>query len=176
MHVVAARVHYAARGRREGKPGVLLDRQRVDVATDRDDRGAGAGAGNARNESRRTDALDGDRRDRGDFAREHRRRALLVEGELGMLVQVAPKRHEPIAQLDAELRARRAHRLRRPPGVLCHDTNTFVPVPSRTSDLMVSASMKSVSTVTPSPGASRGTRTIPSASIVHSGVTTSRAQ
>src|SRR5690349_14441631 len=49
--------------------------------------------------------------------------------------------------------------------------------PARTtSDRTVSDSIISTSTSTPSPGRSRGTATMPFASIVHSGETTSRAQ
>ena len=57
-----------------------------------------------------------------------------------------------------------------------HATGTIAGPAARVSLRSVSESMKSVSTVTPIPGRSSGTRTMPSESMVHSGVTTSRAQ
>ena len=57
-----------------------------------------------------------------------------------------------------------------------HATATADDVARSTSTRVVSDSMRSTSTSTPIPGRSRGTPTIPAASIVHSGETMSRAQ
>src|SRR5262249_1454246 len=93
-------------------------------------------------------------------------------------------RHDEDARADhrAEREQQQVGESKRPPqiprGVVggTRHTATSVSPPRTISERTVSDSIISTSTSTPSPGRSRGTATIPFASIVHSGVTTSRAQ
>ena len=165
MHVVTAGVHHAGVPRRERDRGLLRDGQRIDVAAERDGRGAGARAGDARDE-----AGVGDLAHIGDARVEERlleRRLGPAFGprELGMRVQRAAEREEPLAFRVGEERRRGGRTL----GVgRAHARSSSV----RT----VMRSMCARSTSMPIPGWSSGTFTIPCASIVHSGATTSLAQ
>ena len=93
MHVVPAGVHLSRQLRRERQPGLLVDRQRVHVGADADglaglrafDHGDHAGLADAAAE------LDAQLPEEGG----HRLRGLmLLERELGVLVQLAPQRHQ----------------------------------------------------------------------------------
>ena len=99
VDVVSARVHHARNRRRERKSGRLLNRQRVDVAAQRDDRRRARSAPERarRRRSRRRVERRSLRRRRA----RPRRRAVVsrsCERELRVAMKFATKRHEAIAQ------------------------------------------------------------------------------
>jgi hypothetical protein len=155
VHVVSARVHHAVVCGGELEAGSLGDRQRVDVASQRDDGCTRVTAAYTCHQ-----AGPGHTANVGDAAVAQRAfeallRAGLLPREFGVAVQVAPELGEQPAIGGGE------------PEVAGHRESSAV----RT----VSDAMRSASTSTPMPGRSSGTRTMP-LSMVHSGETMSRAQ
>ena len=156
VDVVSARVHHARVLRREWQPRFLRDGQRIDVPPYGDRRPGGVAPADAGHDARARDALESGGLDPRQRRLERRGRASFLSRQLWVAVQVAP-------QLDQRASQRRGKQL----GEAAHWSTTL-----RT----VRFSTLSRSTSTPMPGTSRGTRTMPSASMVHSGVTMSRSQ
>jgi hypothetical protein len=87
MSVMPARVHHALAAQAELDPALLLDRQCIDVCAKRE----GAPRSSAvqpGNDARRGRALDLQATERGERLADEASRLMLVEGKLGMGVQV----------------------------------------------------------------------------------------
>ena len=98
MPVVTAGVHRAVRVRGVLECGLLGDGQRVHVGAQRHQRGAG-GALQVRNHAGAGHAAPIANAERVQCLAHLRGRTRLVPGELGVSVQVAPERHDPLEQL-----------------------------------------------------------------------------
>jgi hypothetical protein len=156
VDVVAAGVHHTQCLRGEIESGGFGDRQRVDITAERDDR---RGTIASRNRDDEAGVRDANNLATGAIAQDGFETFLrrgLVPREFRVGMQRAPQSDE----LGAFVRGEE--------GVDAHAR--------RTSVRTVSAATRSTSTATPIPGESSGTRTSPSALIVHSGVTTSCVQ
>src|SRR6185437_2485861 len=162
--IVAAGVHHAWNNGGVRQPRRFVNWQRIDVAAQGNDRRAARASRDPSNQPGVGHPTNVRHSDDPQRRFQSIRGLVLRRRQLRVLMNVAPERDQGGAQ-----------RILHPfmDGGGCH---TRAPVVRSISRRTVRSSMRSTSIVTPSPGASSGTRTMPSASIVHSGVTTSRAQ
>ena len=113
MNVVATRVHNAGNLGRVRESGCLLNRQGIDVATNRGDRSIPVSAGNACDQPGARNALDLVDADRAQRGFETLSGSLLFPRELRLAMQRAPEVDQPcdlIALEDALQRVRNVKR------------------------------------------------------------------
>ena len=141
-----------------------MNRQRIDIAADGDRRLSTRPTGDARDDPRPADSAQLACAERFQRILEPLGGAMLLVGELGVGVDLAPQCEQLLAEVAIDER------------VVRRDHASAVARPPSVSRRTVRSSMRSMSISTPIPTAPVGTVTMPSASIVHSGVTMSRSQ
>ena len=161
VHVVSAGVHHARNGRRERQVRRLLNRQRVDVAANGNDRRAGTTSRHAGDDAGLSNSPNVGNSERAKRRRQPVGRCRLLERQL----RIGVDRPAQPAQL---LRGRVGEQ----PGNSWIESGRSYGDQRRARGprgARVRLSTRSTSTSTPMPGRSSGTCTMPSASIVHSG-------